>query len=353
MAAPNKVLWANNVVNDPTTLQDNRRALTATEQSEGFTPAFVQPPRQAINQVLYELAKWTEYLKDEYLPFGGEYEKYIEGRSNGVYMLPQAIWSNSNDLNIDQSRIGAMMYNSSDITDISPYHLYNGTIISKDNEVSWSVGNGGGLKSYAGTPSNIFVHLFIIGKVDSAGVIDSNSVDFATDTDINGANIIANVFPLFSYTHLKRIAVLPYIDNGGRKFADFMYGHDDYIMYGQEQLVSPTTASTSSSTFGDLTLTLQAPIAANAAPDENTDVMVDFRGNPLGTAAMLLRSKYTGLIPYGYFRATPSASDHFVAALNARNSIIEVASGVAVTNAQLDFTVLGYKNTAVARPRTP
>ena len=347
MARPNKVNWATNIVVDPTTGQDNRRTtgLTSGERSSGYVPAAVKPSRQSMNTVLYELGLWTEYLEDEWLPISDAIRDMFYHNRNGVFLQPGALYSNSNLLTFDASKIGAVLEDPTSSSNDIPYYNVAGPIFDKDNNATWASGSGNGLKAYSGTVTDQHIYLFMVGKQTGFGF---SAIDYATDTDPLGANVKTNAngpFITESYTHLKLIAVLPFINNVSDKFAEFVYGQDDMILYGDEQTASTNTAATTSGSFVTNTMHLQAPASAKAAPNEATNMLVDLRGNP-SVASLILRADSLSTRT-GRITLTNNALDHVVHLLYTKNSTIQIASASGGSNAAFDYKVLGYKNPAV------
>lgn len=223
-------LWAETLTPDPTTTIDNRTALTVNEQQIGFNPAGIRPTRQKLNQAFYDVGKWTQFIKSEAEPRDTNLAMFHSYNKGGFFLMPNALTFSGVNMTISgNSDIGAVLDKVSGAQNLgtSTGYVHRASNITKRQDLAWSAGNTGGLKAYVGTVTNTFVHLFIFANVSSSGAIAN--VDFATDNNAAGINIDG----LSNATHKKRIAVLPYIDDGSEKWQNMHIVEDDWIMFDE------------------------------------------------------------------------------------------------------------------------
>lgn len=345
MAEPiNYVQWANLQTLDPTTSQYNRRTggLTPEENNYGIIPYGARPSRQGLNTVLYELGKWTEYLKTEFLPVNLYDREYLMAVKNGLFLKAGCMYSNSSSITFEKAKMSVVVVNPSDPSDFFCVPGFGESPETLDNTVAFSAG---GLKAYPGTPSDVFLHIFMVARRTAANVLQTT---FAADTDDGGTNVIAGM-ATSGYTHCRKIAILPYINLAGLTFAEFIYAPDDYIMYGEQQTLSSNSMSSSSIlTPADQILYLQNPSTMKAAPDDATNMRIRLRGTAAGSGSLKIWSKDTaaGICTPTFHIFCGNGEDHVICDMYTKDSSVQIilSSGAIAT---VSYTVLGYKNPCV------
>jgi hypothetical protein len=351
MAIPAKVEWATNIELDPTTLVNNRRALTTTEKDKGFVPAGMKPSRQAFNQVLHLLGGYTQYIYDELKPevdtntFDVTRLKRSVYNGRAVSLASNALICDiiNNRLNIDTSRLG-FVASSNGVPEIASFarnYLVSQTdptnpTIVKRPDIAWSEGNLGGLKAFPALLTENYVYLF-------AMVGSSNNIDFATDDNIVGTNVATIVSGHLDFDSYKCIALLPTTTTSGEILQPFVYV-DDYIMYyylaGGADILTANSTSWALATVSPLPKCLvQCKILFTAYNYSIGD-----------TATIGIASNNNSGFYFDNIDITPCAGGvipyRFEKKMTAFDSKIFVVNsvGTPTDTANVNYSVLGYKN---------
>jgi len=333
MAATNKTKptnfyrWATNIVNDPTTLQDNRTAITVALQDNGWVPFGVKPARQKMNQSLYELGRWSEWnfhLASQYFEVGK------------VRILPGAL---SHDgatslVVVNGAGIGGILDNFT----TSTIKLATSSIatLTKDQSLTWAEGNGG-LRGFTTPMTDKYLYLFLIST--PAGV-----TDLATDTVITGTNIKANSAILSAgYDYLRHIATLSYVNDGGTRWRPFVYSRDDMILFDEAGSGSQSFIDSSTSW---VTKTLSDG-GGNTFPTENTITKINLTHTSTSPETAAVKS-YTGITEADEpnTKGFVYEEDSVLYTMDQTESKFRMKSAGGAS-ASVQISPLGYKNPAV------
>lgn len=314
--------WATDIVNDPTTLQDNRTAITVALQDSGWVPFGVKPARQKMNQSFYENGRWSEWS------FHLSAQLF---QKNKVNITPGAIKPVGTELQIvNGSGITAILDHFTDVTRKLTVDVVGG--FDKDQNLTWVAGDGG-LRS-AGAVTDQFVYVFMIAT-------QTGIADIITDTDINGTNVKANAAVISgSYEYIRRIMTLSYIDTGGGdRWRPFTYGHNDMIWYQEEFSGAGLVIGETLATYQQKTI---VDAGGNLFPTENTVMECMIRENS-GAQLPVVKS-YTSvptaeeMSPFAFF-----ANEAMRLTLQQTESSLSMKS-LAAGASSIQFQALGYKN---------
>jgi len=169
--------WATNIVNDPTTLQNNRTTITLALKDSGWVPFGVKPARQKMNESLYQLGLWTDWNRD--------YTKYDQLGNNGVHLAPGVLGlSGTSSISIDSEKVTALLDNFTPAQPIA-YTATSPGLFVRDNATLWTEA-GSGLRSYDPAVDDVWVHIFLVMRSDTG------LTDIISDTSVIGTNIKAN-----------------------------------------------------------------------------------------------------------------------------------------------------------------
>jgi len=354
MAIPAKVEWATNIELDPTTLVNNRRALTTAEKNIGFVPAGSKPSRQALNQVLHLLGGYTQYIYDELKPevdtntFDVTRLKRSVYNGRAVSLASNALICDiiNNRLNIDTSRLG-FVASSNGVPEIASFarnYLVsqidptNPTIVKRP-DIAWSEGNLGGLKAFPALLTENYVYLF-------AMVGSSNNIDFATDDNIVGTNVATIVSGHLDFDSYKCIALLPTTTTSGEILKPFAYV-DDYIMYSESGSLYSEVITSSSLSFTAESL---FPLPLNFVEFKmEVTPWTGTAGVDLGTI-VLASKNVTGLSYFEHHTVVPVPNatilypNKFVITMHSHDAEIYAKTLTGTDFAKVYCSVRGYKN---------
>ena len=349
MAIPTKVEWATNIELDPTTSVNNRRPLTTTEKDKGFVPAGMKPPRQALNQVLHELAGYTQYIHDELKPEVDENNKTLtlsayNGR--GVSLASNSLICDSvnNYLGFDTGRI-AFVASSNGKPEIISDPLRNYVmprettgILYKRPDIAWSQGILGGLKAFSGALTENYVYLF--------AMLGSSNIEFATDDNIAGTNVATIVSASSVLDTYKCIALLPTTTTSGEILKPFAYV-DDYIMYSESGSLYSEVITSSSLSFTAESL---FPLPLNFVEFKmEVTPWTGTAGVDLGTI-VLASKNVTGLSYFEHHTVVPVPNatilypNKFVITMHSHDAEIYAKTLTGTDFAKVYCSVRGYKN---------
>ncbi|MEE9374544.1 MAG: hypothetical protein V3V00_15925 [Saprospiraceae bacterium] len=264
--------WATNIVNDPTTLQDNRTAITVALKDNGWVPFGIKPARQKMNESLYQLGLWSEWNLHASKQYKNSRSVFI-----GDYNFRSNTASASEILIGDGTKVSAICEKFND-PDIHCAVEEISAISSKDQALTWAEGDGNGLNASGASPTNQFIYLFMISKDDGTG-------DLATDIVLSGANVKANGAVIAAgYTHIRHICTLSYLAAGWRRF---VYQSDNRILY-LDDTNTQIAFNVSSATYANQTI---SDAGGNLFPTEYCIAKVIVESNaPNGVDNPIFRS---------------------------------------------------------------
>lgn len=319
--------WATNIVNDPTTLQDNRTPITLALQDNGWVPFGVKPERQKMNESLHQLGLWTEYQ----FTFA---QQYFD--KNKINMVAGSFKSSGSSIVIVKG--ANMRFICDDFVTAS-----NKTVVTqipnftKNNEIAWSSG-GTGLRGYAGIVNDVFIYLFVISQPNGVS-------ELISDTSPSGVNIKANLAVIASpFTFIRQIATLSYIDTGGgNRFRPFIYSDNDMILYPEEFSGQGFVFTSSSATFQTKVIT---DTGGNLLPNELCIAKLIFQdNNDVATPAAKSFTNITEADEPNSFGLSPGNTIAMM--FEQVDSSFRMHSGSSPSQAGIRVQVLGYQNPSI------